>query len=773
MVVAVLLRVVVGLLAVGNSLAREDATSAPLHLSTEIPAVDDYVVLADPLSGALERLETTLRSNRARTRAAQPIGLEPVAEFPPQTKPLAREGLFGARVMVRIRGVSLQELETALGSANPGIYAIGPNAEITGAELETRHWNLDRVDQTEGLDGRYVPSEELGRGVDIYIVDSGVSPWHVSFGSRVERGVGTVGEGDYGDMDCSGHGTHVASTAAGSGYGIASEAQIIPVRMLDCRSKGSVATLAAAVSWVVSSIRSREMTRRAVVNLSLQSSANPAIDSLVEMLLSAGAVVISAAGNSGTDACHFSPARVRGGLTVGSSSADDSVSTWSNRGSCVDLYAPGEDVIGASIESVSAERSRSGTSMSTPIVSGIAATLLERHPFLPAAEIMSLVLRQATQFPVPAFDLDCSGSLAGQLLAQALRGPLPGSVRVQGDSDKGRFVRWHPDWRFSHTLRFSAKTLRPQRRGPRFDVMLAKRPMPGGSSLFESASLACRDISQRWYRIRLRDGVLLAEDFQGNLLAKAGPLSTDTSDFSLAVERAGPGGVVIRVYAGEQELMVATDTNYVGEVASLQWVSFGADVGEEIEYTVRQIHTQAPTPQVSAGPAASPHGKLKVTRKHVGKYVKWPLAWRRDVASGPSCFQFSTTPLSNGVVFVAMANVPLGQIRAAASQWKANAPKKAIGHVVVMSRERVSLFRNGQLLHRTELEPPLDIPPNLGGLVVRMYGHGDGRFEVVTGPEFATDRRVVFNATDALQSAGERFSLTSSFVTQFWDIGLC
>lgn len=116
----------------------------------------------------------------------------------------------------------------------------------------TLQWNLDRVDQRElPLDRKYkhVDSASTGKGVTVYVLDSGARMTHQEFTGRISSGFDFVDE-DEDASDCDGHGSHVAATAAGKGVGLAKDADIVAVRILDCNGDGSVSDTVAALDWV-------------------------------------------------------------------------------------------------------------------------------------------------------------------------------------------------------------------------------------------------------------------------------------------------------------------------------------------------------------------------------------------------------------------------------------------------------------------------------------------------------------------------------------------
>ena len=252
-------------------------------------------------------------------------------------------------------------------------------------------WGLDRVDQRAlPLDDVFDPGSD-GAGVHAYVVDTGLDPTHPEFAGRVGEGFSAISTG--GTLDGHGHGTHVSGTVAGATFGIARGAIVHPVRVLDASGRGTSTGIIRGLDWVIQHVLANRWP--AVGNMSLGGSASSAIDTAVCRAIAAGVQFAVAAGNSAQPACSSSPARVWQALVTAASDAKDASASWTNRGPCADLYAPGVAIVSAQRGGGSV--AMSGTSMASPHVAGIAALCLARHPGLNAAGVHSCVLERITK----------------------------------------------------------------------------------------------------------------------------------------------------------------------------------------------------------------------------------------------------------------------------------------------------------------------------------------------------------------------------------------
>jgi len=305
-------------------------------------------------------------------------------------------GRFSESVLAKIR----QSDDVAFVEPNQRIYPriVQPDSP----------WGLARISHRERLVGSTITTYQYdasaGKGVTAYVVDTGVNINHTDFGGRARWGANfSPGQPD---QDLGGHGTHVAGTIAGTKYGVAKNAQIVAVKVLGPQG-GSNADVIKGVEWVVADHkRAVEDARRAgrvypgsVINMSLGGGKSTALDGAVENAVTAGVVVVVAAGNENADACNGSPSGADKVITVGASTIEDTRAWFSNWGRCVELFAPGRDITSAWIGSNTATNKISGTSMASPHVAGLAAYYLGLSPKTPLTpqQVLTKILNTATR----------------------------------------------------------------------------------------------------------------------------------------------------------------------------------------------------------------------------------------------------------------------------------------------------------------------------------------------------------------------------------------
>jgi subtilisin family serine protease len=281
-------------------------------------------------------------------------------------------------------------------AADPDVEFVERNTVATIQETQSNPtWGLDRIDQASlPLNQKYT-YPNTAANVTAYVLDTGIRKTHTEFEGRASDGYDFI-DNDAVAQDCQGHGTHVAGTVAGRTYGVAKKAKIVAVRVLDCNGSGAWDGIIRGIDWVTQNAK-----KPAVVNMSLGcSGTNSSLENAVKRSIGAGITYVLAGGNSGQDACGFTPARTPEAITVGASDRTDKRSIWSagssNYGKCLDIWAPGSDIISASHSNDTGTRSMGGTSMASPHVAGAAALYLSANPNATPAQVRDALVNGAT-----------------------------------------------------------------------------------------------------------------------------------------------------------------------------------------------------------------------------------------------------------------------------------------------------------------------------------------------------------------------------------------
>jgi subtilisin family serine protease len=301
-------------------------------------------------------------------------------------------------------------------------------------------WGLDRIDQRDlPLDSTYTYNYTAA-GVKAYIIDTGILASHSEFGGRVIAGYTAISDGN-GTTDCNGHGTHVSGTVGGATYGVAKSVTLVPVRVLDCSGSGTTSGVIAGVDWVTSD---HAAGTPAVANMSLGGGISSALDTAVNNSINDGVTYAIAAGNDGLDACNYSPARVTNAITVGATTSTDSRASYSNYGTCVDIFAPGSSITSAWYTSTTATNTISGTSMATPHVTGVAALYLQSNSTASPATVWAAIRDSSTPNKVVSAGTGSPNRLLYSLLTTGGGGGTTSQLLLNPGFESGN-INWGAD----------------------------------------------------------------------------------------------------------------------------------------------------------------------------------------------------------------------------------------------------------------------------------------------------------------------------------------
>ena len=292
---------------------------------------------------------------------------------------------------------AMSEAQARRLAADPAIAYVQRNGvyRISGTQTNPPSWGLDRIDQRNlPLDNSYTyPS--TASSVHAYIIDTGIRFSHQDFQGRAVSGRDTV-DNDNDATDCNGHGTHVSGTVGGASYGVAKGVTLVGVRVLNCQGSGTTAGVVAGIDWVTANA-----IKPAVANMSLGGGVDATLDSAVQNSIASGVTYAVAAGNGDQfgnpqNACNSSPARVPAAITVGATQSNDQKASFSNYGTCLDIFAPGVSITSAWNTSDTATNTISGTSMATPHVTGAAALVLAANTGFSPQQVRDTLVTNAT-----------------------------------------------------------------------------------------------------------------------------------------------------------------------------------------------------------------------------------------------------------------------------------------------------------------------------------------------------------------------------------------
>jgi subtilisin family serine protease len=317
---------------------------------------------------------------------------------------------------------------------NPNVLVVEDDLEVsTTATQSPAPWGLDRIDQRPlPLSNSFDDGDLQGANTYSYVVDTGIDATNTDFEGRVAAGYTAVLDGR-GSADCNGHGTHVAGSIGGKTYGVAKKTNLIPVRVLDCAGSGSYSSVIAGLDWIAANYRAGDA---AVVNMSLGGPASSTLDGAVRNLISKGVTVVVAAGNSNADACNYSPARVLDVITVGATTSSDARASYSNFGTCLDVFAPGSVITSTWLGSTGTN-TINGTSMASPHVAGVVARFLAQNPGLTPAQVANSIKTSSTKNLV-------TGAGSGSLNQLLFLNVLPDTTTVAPIDSSPTFKKVNP-----------------------------------------------------------------------------------------------------------------------------------------------------------------------------------------------------------------------------------------------------------------------------------------------------------------------------------------
>lgn len=277
-------------------------------------------------------------------------------------------------------------------AADPAVASVEQNQKVHSTATQTNApWGLDRIDQPNlPLNGTFTYPDSAGVNTTVYVLDTGVRITHQDIVGRASNGYDFV-DNDNVAQDGNGHGTHVATTAAGTVYGVAKKAKIVAVRVLNNSGSGTTAGVIAGVDWITAN-----HVASSVANVSLGGGPSTTLDNAVRRSIASGVTYSIAVSNSNAPASGFSPARVETALTVGATTRTDARATYSNHGPLVDLFAPGSDITVSWATSDTATYTGNGTSFAAPHVAGAAAVYLTNHPGSSPAAVGTALVNGAT-----------------------------------------------------------------------------------------------------------------------------------------------------------------------------------------------------------------------------------------------------------------------------------------------------------------------------------------------------------------------------------------